>query len=527
MTTGNGSTSCSKSSEYRAGKQQELFVKGNYFAIFMLTEGRAMIIRHMSCFCKQPCRKTLFILSFKKMRYIAGIFMILLLPLQALAVGERSEKHLSLSDCIAIALENASSLKKAENALQLEGADVLRSYGSFLPKLSVSAGYVPSSLSRSYTQNSSAPSETFRLETERESVDLSLQSSLNLFNGFRDYASLQSALKSEQSAELSLARARQSVAFDVIQSYYQILLNQEILAIARENLLTAKDQLTLIDRQFAIGLKALPDLYQQQAEAARSELSVNQAETQLERSRLELLRRLRIDPRTQFTIAPLPPEVLAAEPIKPDADSLIALALENRTDLRGKTLDIDAAKWQIRQAASSWYPKIDLNFTLSTSGIESLRQTYGGTEYDYSYPPLSEQLENSIGYTVSLNLSWAVFDGFQTRYNVEQAKINHLNRRLDYEDQQSDIAIDLLRAVAEYRSAAAGIVSAKTGLKAAKTAYEGIKRKYDLGAAGFVELSSARAALFSAMSTLSQSTYNLALQKEVLDYTSGTLKLNQ
>lgn len=446
--------------------------------------------------------------------------LLLFLPLHALS-AEPAEKRLSLRDCISIAMENASSLKKAGNTLKLGGADVLRSYGSFLPAISVSASYVPYTLSRSYTQLSGT--ETTKLESRQETIDLTLATSLNLFNGFKDYSALQAALKKERSAEFSLARVRQSVAFDVIQNYYQVLLDQEILAIARENLLTAKDQLTLSERQFQIGLKSLPDLYQQQAETAKNELSVNQAEAKLERSRLELLRRLRIEPGVRLSLEPLSRQTLSAEPLKPDADSLISLARKNRADLESRKLESNAAKWQIRQAAAAWYPQIDLSFNISTSGIASLRKSYDGDTYSYVYPPILEQLENSVGYSVALNLSWAIFDGFQTRYLVEQAKINHINQTLDYADLQSDIEIDLRQAVAEYRSAAAGIESAKTGLKAARAAYEGIKRKYDLGVSGFVELSAARSALFSAMSNLSQATYNLALQKEVLDFTTGTL----
>ncbi len=448
---------------------------------------------------------------------------LLLLLSSDLPAAEPPQRRLSLRESISIALENASSLRKADNLVRLQGADVLRSYGSFLPKLSASAGYMPYSVSRSYSQLSTTGTETVKLKSERETLDLTLTTSLNLFNGFGDYAALQAALKKEEGAEFSLSRARQAVVFDVTQNYCQVLLNQEILAIARENLLTAKDQLKLSERQFDIGLKSMPDLYQQQAETASSELSVNRAEAQLERSRLELLRRLRIDPRSGFSLEPLPKEMLSADLRKPDIDSLIALAGKNRTDLKSQKLESDAARWQIRQAASSWYPKLDLNFNVSTSGVESLRQTYSGFTVDYPYPSMADQLENSIGYSVVLNLSWAIFDGFQTRYNVEQAKINHINQRLDYEDLQSDIALDLQQAVAEYHAAVASIASAKAGLKAAKAAYEGIKRKYDLGASGFIELSSARAALFNAMSTLSQATYSLALQKNVLDFASGTL----
>jgi len=460
------------------------------------------------------------ILNSRPFHSILTTAILLLLPFAVLC-AEPPQKRLSLQESVSIALDNASSLKKASNLVRLEGADVLRSYGGFLPRLSVSAGYVPYSVSRSYTQLSGT--ETVKLKSEQETLNLTLTTSLNLFNGFRDYAALQAALNNEQGAGFSLFRARQAVVFDVTQSYYQVLLNEEILAIARENLLTAKDQLTLTERQFQIGLKSMPDLYQQQAETASSELAVNQADAQLERSRLELLRRLRIDPRTKLLLEPVSKETLSPEPLKTGIDSLIAQALLRRDDLKSKKLETDAAGWQIRQAAASWYPKLDLNFNVSTSGVESLRQTYTGDTFNYSYPPLGEQLENSIGYSVSLNFSWALFDGFQTRYNVEQAKINQINQRLDYEDLHSDIALDLQQAVTDYSSAFTRIESAKVGLKAAKSAYESIKRKYDLGASGFIELSTARAALFSAMSTLSQATYNLALQKNVLDFTSGTL----
>lgn len=460
------------------------------------------------------------ILNSRPFHSILTTAILLLLPFAVLC-AEPPQKRLSLQESVSIALDNASSLKKASNLVRLEGDDVLRSYGAFLPRLSVSAGYVPYSVSRSYTQLSGT--ETVKLKSEQETLNLTLTTSLNLFNGFRDYAALQAALNNGQGAGFSLFRARQAVVFDVTQSYYQVLLNEEILAIARENLLTAKDQLTLTERQFQIGLKSMPDLYQQQAETASSELAVNQADAQLERSRLELLRRLRIDPRTKLLLEPVSKETLSPEPLKTGIDSLIAQALLRRDDLKSKKLETDAAGWQIRQAAASWYPKLDLNFNVSTSGVESLRQTYIGDTFNYSYPPLGEQLENSIGYSVSLNFSWALFDGFQTRYNVEQAKINQINQRLDYEDLHSDIALDLQQAVTDYSSAFTRIESAKAGLKAAKSAYESIKRKYDLGASGFIELSSARTALFSAMSTLSQATYNLALQKNVLDFTSGTL----
>lgn len=436
--------------------------------------------------------------------------------------AETAAKKLTLANCIDIALSNATSAKKAQYNLKLQGSDVLRSYGSFLPRLSASSSYSPYSLNRSYTQYNPAVT---KIKTESKSVDLTLTTSLNLFNGFRDYAALQSALKTERAAQYTLARALQLVVFDVTQAYYQVLLDTELLDISRENLLAAKDQLTLTDRQYQIGLKSMIDLYQQQADAAESGLSAIKAETRMQRSMLELLRRLQIDPMTRITLEPAADELKLPLFSKPDIDSLAALALERRSDLKSKELETGAAKWQITGARSSWYPSIDLNAAVITGGTDYLRQTVSGVTSEYSYPPLADQLGNSIGYSVSLSLSWAIFDGFQTRYNVEAARINHLNQRLDYDDLKNNIVIDLRQVSGEYASAFTQIETARVSLKAAKSAYDGIRRKYELGAAGFVELSTARAALFNARSSLSQATYNLALQKSVLDFTTGSTTL--
>ncbi len=430
--------------------------------------------------------------------------------------SENAEKRYSLDRCIEIALKNSTSVRKAESALKLQGADVLKNYGNFLPRLSTSASYSPYTLDRTSTPNYTETAIT-NLKTKSESVDLTLTTTLNLFNGFNDYASLHAALNKEDAAKYTLSRALQTIAFDVTQAYYQVLLNQELLAIARENLLLAQNQLTLTDRQFQIGLKSMIDRDQQQADAAESALSVIKAETRMQKSQLELVRRIQINPLTKFSLEPLPDNLNNPLLAKPDPDTLARLAFQRRSDLKGKEFEVRASKWQLTQSRATFYPKLDVTFNVSTRGIEYLHESTGALPW----PPFQDQLENSIGYSIALNLNWTIFDGFQTRYNVESSKINHRNLQYDYEDLKNNILIDIYEAAGEYNSALMQIETAKISLKAANSAFDGIKRKYELGTAGFIELSSARSSLFSARSNLSQATYNLALQKSVLDFASG------
>ncbi len=441
------------------------------------------------------------------------------------AAGAAAEHQmkLSLSECISMALRNASQVKKAQNNLDLQGTELLRSYGSFLPKLSASASYVPKSVSRSYNSITYGIASGAQVRTESQSLSTGLSASLNLFNGLSDYAALQSALELKTAAGLTLQRAKETIAFDVTQHYYQALLDHELAETARENLQSSSDQLTLTDRQSRIGLKSLTDLYQQQAEVAANSLSAIRAENQYRKSRLELVRRLRLDPLTEVTLEPVDTAALESLPPTVDIERLAVESRKRRADLEASRLQSSAARWQIRNAAGNRLPKLDLVWSMNSDGIDYYRLTSGATSIDYPYPPLGRQLANGIGYSISLNLSWALFDGFQTRYAVQSAKIGWMNRQLDYEELCDDAIIDLRQAAGDYQAAFTQLDAARASLRAADSAFSAVQRKYDLGAAGFVELSAARATRFSARSSMSQAAYNLALQKSLLDYTSGRL----
>lgn len=456
------------------------------------------------------------------------LLIILLLPFAAIRASEPQQRRLSLPECISIAFGNASSIKKAENARHLSGVDLLRNYGNFLPKLTSSANWTPTSVSRSYTVSSDDPSlGAYKTRTESSTVDLSLAASLNLFNGLSDYAALQSALDRKKASGFSLQRAKEAVAYDVTQSYYQVLLDRELLGIAQENLKSASDLLTLTKRQFNIGFKSVTDLYQQQADVSKSNLELIRAKNRLRRSKLELLRRLRIDPETEITLEAIETSTIAN--LSPDInpETLKTTALTRRADLEAEALQTDATRWDVKNSAGTRLPKLDLVFTTSTSAIDSYTMIVQGVRYDYPYPTVEKQLDNGIDYALSLNLSWTIFDGFQTRYAVQSAKVARINRQLDYEDLKKNIEIDLQQITGDYRAAFDQIESARTSLQAAESAYAGLKRKYELGASGFVELSASRAALFNARSSVTQAFYNLALQKALLDFAAGTTSIEQ
>ena len=105
---------------------------------------------------------------------------------------------------------------------------------------------------------------------------------LPVFNSGRRILDTQSAKLALEAGEKGLERAKQQVVFDVSRRYLQVLLDHELLRIAKQNLDNQKNQLIQIEGFVEAGLRTISDRYNQQSEVARLESVLVDAEIQLE-----------------------------------------------------------------------------------------------------------------------------------------------------------------------------------------------------------------------------------------------------
>ncbi|WP_169304702.1 TolC family protein [Chloroherpeton thalassium] len=455
---------------------------------------------------------------------------------QAFGQSPSAAKTLTLKECIRIALKNATSVQKAENSYALTGAQVLSSYGQFLPSLSVSSSYTFYSNSNDLQQtalNEVVAGDTLStistsvVSTKSRSARYSISSSLNLFNGFSDYASLKQSLRNEDAAKYSLARAKEQIAFDVAQAYLQVLLNQELLKISQETYTSSQEQLQQIAAQVKIGAKAEADLYQQEAEVSSDELSVIDAENTLRSSKIDLLVKLRLNPRENYEFFVPATDTTELDSQYRSLDWLVAEAIESRSDLKSAKFSMEAYDWSITGAKSDYYPSLNLNFSYGSSGTLIDDQTIDGTAVDNpSLANLFDQLKEQTSTSIALGLSWTIFDGFSRNLSVQQAKVNYQNSRLDYEDLKLDVISEVTQAFGDYNAALKKLESTRKGLTSAEKAYETVNERYKIGSATFVELSSSRATLVTAQANRAQAEFNFTFQKKILAYYIGAVDID-
>ena len=463
------------------------------------------------------------------MRY--GIFVTLLILGLVFDSQAQTDNKITLNEAIDIALKNNYQLKQADNNLNLSKTRVLSEKGDFLPSINTSASG-SKSIGRQFNQ------------TTGEFGDLSINSfgssfsvSVPIFTGFENINSLKSSQFNSESTRLDRQRTRETVIFNAASNYLQVLLDKELLQIARENLEAQQQQLEQIRAQVEVGSRPTVDLYNQESEVASQELEVTNRENALNLSRIRLIRSLQVDPLGEYEFET--PEIDENQIIPSDYDlrDLVQTAIENRPDIKSAEANIQSMEHSLKATRSILYPSLSFSASLSSSYNN---RTFDPVLDDSGDPildpgtgqpildrvPFSDQFfDRNISRRFSLSLSIPIFNNFNRRTSIETQEINYKNARLEMENTELQVVQEVTEAFNDYQSVVKQLESTEKALRAAQRSYETEQQRYEVGASTLIELSSANAQYVQAQSDRARAIYNFVFQEKLLDYYIG--KLNE
>ncbi|MFO7277371.1 MAG: TolC family protein [Pseudomonadota bacterium] len=430
----------------------------------------------------------------------------LLLAAARPAIAQQPDTRIiTFQDAVRIALERNATLRRAQNTAELDAIAVEEARNSFLPDLRFSTQGA-----QSFGRNFS-DIEGRILDRSTRSVNMGLNSSVVLFNGFGNVASYREARLSEQASRLDLQRSEETVVFTVAANFLALIQQREQLRVQRENL-EAELELERQIRSFVdAGRRTIADLYQQQASVASARFAVVEAERAVELAEVDLMQTLQLDPRGvyEFVVPELGAETVAGERLQ--LASLVERALEQRVDVEAVEARLDAAAQSVRIARAGRWPTVSLSAGYSSN--------YNSAS-DVSF---SEQLDQRRGGSIGINFTIPLFDRGNVAIATRRAEIAQDNARLELENLLHEVGLQVRRAVLDYEAAQEQLRVAETQLQAAELALEATQERYNVGAATLVELSQARAAHVRAASSLVSARYNLLFQRTLVDYYVGDL----
>ena len=347
-----------------------------------------------------------------------------------------------------------------------------------------------------------------------EIVNGNLNVSMPLFNSGRRILDTQSAKLALEAGEKGINRAKQQVIFDVSKRYLQVLLDQELLHIATQNLEDQKQQLLQIEGFVDAGLRTMSDLYNQQSEVARLESVKVDAEVQLENDLWLLTEYLQLAPGVV-------PKIEAVEPIRDtssfaamDMVQLYEVAKSNRQDLGQQSLLATSYKKDMQAMKAMYYPRLNAFYNYNTF-FTSLDERSLREQFLKIYP------QNTLG----VNLTIPIFSNFESRLAVARSRATYQNQLLQKESTERKVYQEVKLSYQNYLAALRKEKNTQVQVLAAEEAFKAVNERFRLGLSSFVDVSTANQTMVRAQADQAQAVFTLYFQEILMNFALGTLDM--
>jgi outer membrane protein len=425
--------------------------------------------------------------------------------------------QLTLDSAVNMAIRGATAVLLAQDASRLSGAVVLQRYGQFLPDLTGNAGF------SQYVGNPLLSNAAIRpTDTRFRDLGYQLTTTLNLFNGFSDASGLKAALASRSAADLALARVKQTIALDATQSYLRVVLDDQLVSIATQNLAASNERVTQLQALVQVGQRPPADLFRQQAQAAADQSTLVDVENRVHTDEIALLERLRLNPHQQVILAPLPPDTTLLGTRYTESDALIQEATLRRADLQAANARVTATQNNIARARGGYLPQLDLGASVSSDGrFFDYANTNGASILTLPQTPLIDQVGQQTTGVIALGFNWYIFDRYRTRLDVETALVSYDSAVYANQDLRLQVAGDVAQALGDYETAVQQLTATAAQLDAAQQAFDLVNGRFGVGFASIVDVTTAQAALVQAQSQRAQSILDMTLRKRGVAYALG------
>lgn len=457
----------------------------------------------------------------KKLTFILTLCFAVLNSNSSFAQQSNSLQKITLKQAVDLALKNNFQIKQAENnILSAEETEFAAKMNIFTPDLNANLRF-------GQTQGRQFNTTTGSIEDQiATSTSGGINTSITLFDGLRNIYSLRSATNSKITQRERLKRGKEDIIFNVATQFLTILLDNQLLGIAQENLKSSNAQLGLIKAQVEVGSRPVADLYNQESLVANSELSVLQRENALSNDKMSLVRLLQIDPSKDYDFEI--PEINAKQvDSNVDIQGLISMALANRSDIKAQEANIMTNFFNYKSAIGQYYPSLSFSAGLSTNYNDRLTDRIFDNNNVYvrdEKVPFSDQFfDRNRNLNFSLNLQIPIYNQFAVHSSVARSKIQYKNSQLELENQKLGVAQEVKRAFSDYLSYSKQLESSDKALISAKKALETQQERYKIGSSTLIELTQSNAQFVEVSSNRAQALFRLIFQEQLINYYTGKI----
>ena len=426
------------------------------------------------------------------------------------AQQQNGKLDLTYEKAIQIALKQNVDLRTRQNEMIIVKAEKDQSRGELAPMISANINAFKSNGNTFLQQKG----ET--INTKSQNLNGSLDANLNLFSSFSQINRVKRANTNFQAQQQLVKRTSQDVVFQVTTQYLQVLLDQELLEIAEDNLKTQEKLFEQIEGMVEAGNSPKSEQYDQMAVVKNMELEALRARNKLSADKAALAILLLQDPTVDLKLSQPDWDIQSIRSDNVDLESLYESSLKNRPDLKQFVLNEESAERSVAISKSDFAPKL-----------------FGFVSFDTRFNDLSSRtLEQQwtsdnkyLAYGVSLRIP--IYTGLRNKTALVRQKVMLENSKIFTENLKNTILNDVRLAYQNFLDVRSGYEVSIARLEATDLALKVQQERYSLGVGSLIELTNANNNHISAAAGNAQARLNLLFQKVVLDYHTGILQIPQ
>jgi outer membrane protein len=413
---------------------------------------------------------------------------------------------LTLTEAISRALDQNLGLQLSGVFVEIRENEVEAERGDYQPNLTASA-------SDALRYSGDGMTSVWDDGDWSNSLSAALNSSIILYNGGENSASLARARADLEASSLDFDRDRQTLLFQVVANYLEAVLRLKEIEIQREELASRRENLEWIQTDYENGIRILSDVLRQRAQVAASERLLAEAQRNYQTSLYSLKELLQIDPAIEINCS-IPPEnwTAAASLSDPDRNASVR-ATASRVDLEAQRARIVAAKEDIKVARSGRLPVLT-----ASAGIRSGYSSRGGGGFGDQFGKY--QPEVSGGLAVIL----PIFDRKRTETNLIRSRLLLRQEELIMEDLMQIAEIDLFQAMLDFSTSKVRLAAAQDQMTASEAALEAEQVRYEAGAATLLDVNSLRTERVDAAVAVEEFRFDLFVTRLGVAYQDGTIE---
>lgn len=386
-----------------------------------------------------------------------------------------AQKRWSLDQCINFAWDKNFSIHTQELGVRIRKADLKQAGNDLLPSLSFQ-----SSFNQNYGRSIDPTTNTY-IDVQFFNNGYGVSSSVDIFNGFMKLNTIEMQRLNYEAEKNRLQQVRNEVAFLVINSFFDVLLQQGLSAIAWENYQLSSKQLDYTTKYVELGRKPGTDLLETEANLAADSFLLVQSHHLLEQATLGLKYQMNYPLSDSLMVDTLVPSIFSGTMDTLSMDELFRAASFTLPDLTYARNQLQAAKKAVQISKGAFSPSIGFY-----AGWSSL---YTGTDRDNSNQiiPFTDQMSNNSNEYLSLGIEIPLFSKFSKYTSLSKSKLKYQQAKIQYEDVAYKLQIGVEKSLTDWRSARAEYESSLSQLAKSRKAYDAAEKKLDKGLINIIE----------------------------------------